>query len=91
MRGSSLLRVAGVADARLHIMRHSAATTLLDLGEDLSIIEEVLGHSDIRVTQGYQDVDVELTRRAAKRMDAELFGTAPVTDLVTERERRRSS
>lgn len=84
-----ILREAGVPPARVHVMRHSTATALLDLGVDISIIQEVLGHADIRTTRGYQDVGVELTRRAAQRMD-ELFG-ASVTDLVTERARRRSS
>lgn len=84
-----LLAEAGVPPARVHVMRHSTATALLDLGVDISIIQEVLGHADIRTTRGYQDVGVELTRRAAKRIDREMFGS--VTDLVTERKRRRSS
>jgi len=85
-----LLVEAGVPSARVHVMRHSTATALLDMGEDISIIQEVLGHADIRTTRGYQDVTPELTRRAASKMDG-LLGTAAVTDLVTERERRRSS
>lgn len=84
-----VLAEADVAPARVHVMRHSAATALLDLGVDISIIQEVLGHADIRTTRGYQDVGVKLTRRAAERMNDEMFGS--VTDLVTERQRRRSS
>ena len=96
-----ILREAGVPPARVHVMRHSAATALLDFGVDLSIIQEVLGHADARTTRGYQDVGVELTRRAADAMQAGMFakqpapaarpGLASVTDLVTERRRRRSS
>lgn len=97
-----VLREAGVPPARVHVMRHSAATALLDLGVDISIIQEVLGHADVRTTRGYQDVGVELTRRAAQAMEAGMFGERPtvgterpglatVTDLVTERRRRRSS
>lgn len=98
-----ILREADVPDARVHVMRHSAATALLELGVDLSIVQEVLGHADSRTTRGYQDVGVELTRRAAAAMEAGMFGrpaeTSPpkgprlasVTDLVTERRRRRSS
>lgn len=97
----AVLREAGVSDARVHVMRHSAATALLELGVDISIIQEVLGHADVRTTRGYQDVGVELTRRAAAAMEAGIFGSdhprpaarnlATVTDLVTERRRRRSS
>ncbi len=96
-----ILREAGVPDARVHVMRHSAATALLDFGVDISIIQEVLGHADIRTTRGYQDVGAELTRRAAAAMESGMFGPskppekpaklASVTDLVTERRRRRSS
>ncbi|WP_213451544.1 tyrosine-type recombinase/integrase [Rhizomonospora bruguierae] len=86
----SILAEAGVGDARVHVMRHTTATTLLDMGEDLSVIQEVLGHADSRTTRGYQDVGVEMTRRAAKRMNKALFGT-PVADLVAKRRRRRSS
>ncbi|PZM91470.1 MAG: integrase [Actinobacteria bacterium] len=84
-----ILREAGVPPARVHVMRHSTATTLLDLGVDISIVQEVLGHADIRTTRGYLDVGVEMTRRAAASWDRLLSGS--VTDLVTERRRRRST
>ncbi|MCX4474849.1 site-specific integrase [Micromonospora sp. NBC_01655] len=96
-----ILREAGVPEARVHVMRHSTATALLEMGVDISIVQETLGHTDIRTTRGYQDVGVELTRRAAAAMEAGMFGPsqpaakpenlATVTDLVTERRRRRSS
>ena len=96
-----ILREAGVPEARVHVMRHSTATALLEMGVDISIVQETLGHTDIRTTRGYQDVGVELTRRAAAAMEVGLFGPgqpptkpeklATVTDLVTERRRRRSS
>jgi integrase len=86
-----ILVAAGVADARLHVMRHTTATVLLELGEDLSIIQEVLGHADMRTTRGYQNVGVELTRRAANRMDGAFFPGATVTDLVTAPSQRRRS
>lgn len=84
-----ILREAGVQPARVHVMRHSTATALLDLGVDISIVQEVLGHADIRTTRGYQDVTAEITRRAAVRMDGWL-DSSDVTDLVTERRMRRS-
>ncbi|MEV7264013.1 tyrosine-type recombinase/integrase [Micromonospora aurantiaca] len=84
-----LLLEAGVPPARVHVMRHSAATTLLDLGVDLSIVQEVLGHTDSRTTRGYQDVTAEITKRAARAMERELFGD--VASLDERRRRRRSS
>jgi integrase len=71
-------------------MRHTAATMMLELGVDIAVVQEVLGHADIRTTRGYQTVRTEATKRAAKRMGGALFSGGSVTDLVTERGRRRS-
>lgn len=85
----SILDAAGLARARVHALRHTAATMLVDLGEDLAVIQQVLGHAAIATTRGYATVRTAATARAAAKMEQGLFGT--VTDLVTERERRRSS
>jgi site-specific recombinase XerD len=37
-------------------MRHSAAAIALDEGVALAVVEELLGHSDIRVARGYTHV-----------------------------------
>jgi len=75
---------AGLEDAGTHVLRHSAATLLLEMGEELAVVQEVLGHADIRTTRGYAKVSVGLTRRAADRMEKGLFGR-PATDLATRR------
>jgi integrase len=86
-----ILTAAGVRAAGTHTIRRTAATLMLEFGEDLAVIQEMLGHTDIRTTRGYTKVTVGLTRRAADAMDEGLFGAPPVTDFVTERQRRRSS
>ncbi|MEU9890679.1 tyrosine-type recombinase/integrase [Sphaerisporangium sp. NPDC051011] len=41
-----LLRDAGVEkDARVHDAQHTAATLLLEQGVDISVVQEILGHS----------------------------------------------
>jgi hypothetical protein len=46
-------------------MRHSAATIALDAGIALAVVQEMLGHSDIRVTRGYTHVSSLLAQAAA--------------------------
>ena len=64
---------AGLPRVRFHDLRHSAATILLEQGEELGVVSRILGHADFSTTA---DVYAHLTRtmlgRAAGRMDAAL-------------------
>lgn len=71
-----LLERAGVPDAKLHAARHSAATLLVATGTDISVVQEVLGHADIRTTRGYTDVAATLKAEAVDRLSRVLFGGA---------------
>lgn len=68
-----LLRRAGVPDGRLHAARHTAGSMLVASGTDISIVQEILGHSDIRVTRGYVDVAADLKREAVQRVTEALM------------------
>lgn len=46
----SIAKKAGIAPARLHDCRHTAATKLLSEGEDIATVAEVLGHSSAAIT-----------------------------------------
>lgn len=46
----------GLNEIRLHDLRHSTATNLINSEKDLYLVRELLGHKDIRTTQRYSHV-----------------------------------
>ncbi|MFF0339678.1 tyrosine-type recombinase/integrase [Kribbella sp. NPDC004875] len=72
-----LLAVADVRDARVHDGRHTAATVLIELGVHVRIVQEILDHSDIRLTQRYTHVASPMAADAAQQMGRALWGGTP--------------
>ena len=69
----ALLEQAGLPSIRFHDLRHSCASLLAAQGVPARVIMEILGHSDIRVTQNiYTHVFDEGKRQAADAMDRAL-------------------
>ncbi|MCW6005546.1 site-specific integrase [Micromonospora sp. CPCC 205371] len=69
----SILLEAGVPKRKLHIARHTAATLLLAQGVDIRTVQKILGHRDIRTTQGYTQGADELMKAAADKIGGRLF------------------
>lgn len=59
-----LLDAAGVRDVTGHETRNTTATLLLEAGVDPKVIQDLLGHSEVVTTQGYQFVSLALQQQA---------------------------
>jgi integrase len=83
----TLLRQAGIRDARVHDARHTAATLLLAQGVDQRVVMEILGHSQISMTSQYTHVLPQVMIDAAGRIGHALWGqTASPTATRTATE-----
>ena len=61
---------AGVRKIRLHDLRHTAATMMMDAGVPLTVASRILGHASISITADlYQWVDHDMQDRALERLD----------------------
>jgi len=64
------LERAGLATTyKLHSLRHSYATHLLDAGTDVRLIKELLGHRDIKTTLIYTHISDESLRHIISPID----------------------
>ena len=52
-RFDDLVREAGLPRIRLHDARHTAARQVLAAGVQPKIVQEMLGHADVRITLGF--------------------------------------
>ena len=59
---------AGLADVRIHDLRHSFASRAVALGESLSMIGQLLGHGQVRSTTRYTHLARDAVKASASRV-----------------------
>lgn len=65
--GKYLGKVTEIKKKSPHILRHSAATHMLDNGADLHAVKEILGHENLSTTQIYTHISVERLKSTYKK------------------------
>lgn len=64
----SLMKVAGIHNFRLHDCRHHFASKLVQAGVDLYTVKELLGHSEIAMTERYSHLAPDNLRSAVEKV-----------------------
>ncbi len=60
-------KVSDIKKKSPHVLRHSAATHMLDEGADLRAVKDILGHENLSTTQIYTHVSIERLKSTYKK------------------------
>lgn len=76
----------GIKDRRqkivFHSLRHTYASWLVENGTDLYMVQKLLGHADISMTQRYSHLSENTLQAAVKRLDSTLQAPGKVIALA---------
>ena len=62
----------GLADVRIHDLRHSFASGAVALGESLPMIGKLLGHTQVQTTARYAHLAADPVKAAAERVSSSI-------------------
>jgi integrase len=74
---------AGMPEVRFHDLRHSCASLLVNMGQPLEVIRDILGHTTVKTTERYAHL-----RTSAQREALEKLGSA-ITLAITPPKKKR--
>lgn len=79
---------AGIERTRLHNLRHTAISLLLNSGADPFAVQKLAGHSDVRLTtQTYAHVQADALRRAVGVLDGVGLEGKETADVISTQSR----
>jgi len=68
------LEKAGLPRVRIHDLRHTVATLLLEQGVHPKVVSELLGHANIGITlDRYSHVSMTMQKEAVNSLEAAIF------------------
>lgn len=62
----TVLKNAGIVNFRFHDLRHTAATRMLDKGANIRTVQDILGHSSVKVTERYTHTNAKNKKSAVE-------------------------
>lgn len=68
----------------LHRLRHSFGSHLLDHGADIKSVQELMGHADLRTTQGYAQVSTARLREVYRQSHPRMRGAVRPRPYIHE-------
>ncbi len=79
---------AGLEDVRIHDLRHSFASRALALGESLTMIGKLLGHTQVQTTARYAHLARDSIQTAAARITGSIGGSLAPTQSAEDAAKR---
>lgn len=83
---------AGLADVRLHDLRHTVGTYAGQVGANAYLVRDLLGHKTLAMTNRYVSRDADPLKDLAEQVESRIAaamagGTAEVVNIVSQRNR----
>ena len=83
---NTFLRKRGMGHIRFHDLRHTAATLLANNGTQLKVLQNFLGHNDVKVTLGVYTHDPENAGAQAASSMGQVFKKTFCSETCSERQ-----
>ncbi len=75
---------AGIREIGWHALRHTFASHLAQNGVSITIVKELLGHSDIRTTMRYSHLTPLASRKAISTLEKKIGDNAGTISILDE-------